>query len=328
MTKNVLLGRVGAVFALVTVAVVAACGDDDANEGGGGPDSGAVALPDGGGTDANAPPSDSGAADVGDTGSSEASTDAGATIQTTVGSTGYIRLFNDAVFASFYEDDTILRASNAPECVVHFRSPTKPRSQAGSITIGGPVVGVDGGPAQPLIGTPDPIAENEYLVFDPAVFPSNDDLQVTVEGAGSDAFPAMPAQALRPPPATLVKLTAPAHDGGPLSVSSTQPLQLTWTPPASAKAGATMVVAFTEIKVPPSGKTASLFCNYPLAAGSAKVPPNLLAALKAVVGAGAAGTLSVFAGGGKEFTANGASYVLAASRFDARDIELASTPLQ
>lgn len=325
-----------ATLTLAVAAATSACDDDlDLPSVEPSPDSGAPTVD--GGHDSSRDPDASldgndaspGAPDSG----SDAEVDAGPTISSEVGVTGYVRLFNDAIFAEFYEDDTILRASNAPECVVHVRSQSKPASPAGTLTIGGPVVGATGGPPEAITVEPDPEAGNGYAFFilDPdqgGVFPSDDALQVVVESAGTDSFPAMAGQALRPPPAELVPVTAPATDAGVLTVDSTTSLPITWTAPATPQSGGRMIFEYSVIDGPASSKIASIFCSYPLSAGSAAIPANLLAEVRARIGAGAVGYLKVYAGGAKEVADAGVSYVLLASRMDAVGLDALDTELK
>ena len=315
--KNFLM-FVGATF--TGIALVCACTDDPSNEGTGGTtaDSGA-SSPDAGMQGVDGAANDSGASDSGTSGEDA---DAGPTITSAVGPTGFVRVFNDFIVGEFYEDDTIVRASNAPECVIHLRSGSKPASPAGTLTIGGPILGSDGGADQPVTVDADPAGANIYFVEGP-IFPPDDALLVHVEGAGTFAFPAMPVQVLRPPPADLVAVTAPAlDDAGTLGIPSTKPLQVTWTAPANAKADARMTFTFTGLDADVTASQGALYCSYPLASGQATIPANVLTELRTRVGGtNARGAIQVYAGGSKEFSANGASYFLATSRLDAVGFE-------
>lgn len=326
MTHVSYLRCIAVVAPLALVAAVSACSDDD------------LILPTGELPDAGVPAADAGTADARapeDAGvpPSDAAPDAAPepTISRVTGSTGYVRVFNDAVFAEFYEDDTIVRASNAPECVVHVRSQSKPASPAGTLTIAGPVVGAEGGPDAPITIEPDPDGGNQYMAFADPVFPAGDALQVWVEGTATESFPVMPAQVLRPPPADVVAVTAPAADAdGALLIDSAAPLAIAWTPPAAPQADARMVFEMTGIDDLDTSKIASLFCSFPLAAGSATIPANLLAEVRAQVGGtgSATGFVKAFAGGAKEFTGGGVSYFLEVGRPDLVGLEVYDAELK
>jgi hypothetical protein len=254
--------------------------------------------------------------------------DAGPTLSTTIGPTGSIRIYMDAIFATFSEDDTIVRASDAPECVVHVRSISKPYSPAGTLTIGGPIVGSDGGTDQTILIEPDtvtPASLNQYVFFGP-VFPPNEALLVQLEGAGTTVFPAMPVQSLNPPAFAPVVITKPVvpDAGAAIVVPSTAPFEIVWTVPAGATATKRVIFGFREISPATGGtKSASIFCSYPLTAGKGSIPPSVLADVKTRVGANASGRLHIYAGGYKEFVASGASYAIEVVREDSTSFSTA-----
>jgi hypothetical protein len=298
-------------------ATALACGDDDAGsatnvgvDAGGTPtDSGTQPLPDG-----NVPPSST---DAGDAGVSDAGGDAGSdadaapTVTASIGPTGLIELADIGAIAFFYEDDTIVRASDSPECVGHLRSETKPSSPAGTITIGGDIVGANGGPATALEIAPD--STNFYFGPD-LVFPADDALTLQVQMSATSVFPPLAVQTLKTPPAGTVVVSAPAKaDAGDLDVPSDKDLAVAWTPPASTT-GQNLYFRFSDIVG--NGKRASISCHFPLAAGSGRVPASLLSYVRNWLGGEAVGLVLTQAAGANELAAGGASYVIFTARTD------------
>lgn len=314
-------------MASAIAGVLAAC-DDDSTGGTGAPDSGAI---DSGGKDSGSSGStDSGSdASTTDTGSDaqqngDTGADAGPVLTSSVGSTGSIQIRQDAVFAEFYEDDVILRWSNAPDCVAHVRSRTKPQSQAGTLTVGGPIVGSDGGTDQAITVTPDPMLG--YVFIGP-VFPFTDALNVELSGTSTVAFPGIPVQTLEPSAAAEVVVSKPVlPDSGDLKIPHTSAFDIAWTAPGSGTAN--KKIAFVLSISPTSAigaKVAILHCAFPLAAGQASVPANILADLRdrATAGTGTTnptGFVHVFAGAKKEIAITTTSYVVEAARIDSTSL--------
>ncbi|MBX3222927.1 MAG: hypothetical protein KF795_20620 [Labilithrix sp.] len=298
---------------------LAACSDSDSTpDGDTSLDAGADTSP--ANTDAGTPDADGAAPDP-DSGQH----DAGPTISSAIGSTGYVKVRDGYIIARFLEDDTIVRASNAPECVVHVRSATKAFSPAGSLTVGGAIVGADGGPEQAIVVDPDETQQYLYVPDPPpesgGVFPPTETLIVQIEGSGSLAFPLMPAQSLPSPAAGALTIAKPIVDtasADPVVISTSEPFEIVWTPPANPHADHRVILALEDINGADAAKIASLHCSFPIAAGKGSVPVNLLAELKSRVGASDTpeAQIQVLAGGYKEFTGGGASYVIEVSRDD------------
>lgn len=253
----------------------------------------------------------------------EQQVDAGPTLTSTTGSTGFVQIRDAYVMAAFREDDTIVRASDTPECVLHSYSVSKPYSEAGTLTIGGEIVDSDGGPSEAITITPDEERQYFFMPEPPpdvgGVFHPGDVFVVHVEGSGSAAFPSMPAQSL---PTALVgelDVTKPEHPGGdPLSISSAQPFEITWTPPEDADPNHRVIVQLRELAGEETPRGANVYCSYPIAAGKGTIAASLLAEIKRIASGTSfpVGALDIVAGGFKEFTGGGASYVIHASRDD------------
>jgi hypothetical protein len=312
--------------AVASVGIALAACSDDATESGTTRDGGSDAsVPDTSRPDTSV--ADTSVADTSVADTSVADADAGPTITTTVGTTGRIHVFGDAVFADFHEDDTIVRASNAPECVAHVASASKPFSNVGKITIGGTIVGSDGGAPTAVEVTADPTMENAYAYFG-EVFGANDTLTVQVATAGTIYIPALALQTLKPPAAAAVTVTAPTKPApvgmipGRLTIPSTQPFEIKWTVPGGNVADKRIVFAFSGITGTPPLKNVALFCGYPLAQASATIPANVLADLKSRAGTGANGQVHIWVGGQKEVSAGGASYVIEVTRNDTTTLHL------
>jgi hypothetical protein len=303
---------------LVAAGITAsACGDDDdANTATNTtPDGGSTPQPDSGstGADGSAPVNPT---DAGDGGKADAGgdADAGPTVTSSFGPTGQIDVFNDGIFAYFWEDETILRASDSTECVAHFRSETKPLSPAGTVTIGGDIVNWSGGAQAPMVLTPSD-GFNAYEYYDSLVFPTDDEFApVQVEKTSTTVFPAIAVRDFQPPPSGQVTVTAPVKPAsGDLIVPSGQDLTVAWTVPAKTT-GLQLRFRYGEIVV--NGKWAHLFCTFPLAAGTGRVPASLLSAIRTRLGAAANGSIRVYAGGAAEIAVGNASYSVMVTRSD------------
>lgn len=177
-------------------AAVVACDSDDNAAGGQASDAGGPDATSSSQTDGAPPPVDGGPVE------------AGPTVSEVLGTTGLIRVFPDAVQAEFRVDDTVFHVSNAPECVVHLAALGKGFSNAGTLTIGGAIVGADGGPPEPIEVGADTESNNNYL-FPGPLFPSDPLLTLQVALAGFSSVPSMPVQTLHVPGSTLLEITAP-----------------------------------------------------------------------------------------------------------------------
>ena len=222
---------------------------------------------------------------------------------------GLIQVFDDAAFAYFFEDDTILRASTRR--VRRLRPlETKPASAAGDRLVA---------PTAPILAIRvEPDEFNFYGAFDP-VFPPDAELDVTLEMNATSVFPAIGVQTLRTPPVGTVAVSQPSAPAtGNLSVPSDRDFVFTWTVPATTD-GLRMQLHFADI-TSTSGRRAQISCAYPLAAGTGRIPASLLAAVKTQLGNGGEGFVYTFAGGGGELVVAGTSYVIFASRQDSTSL--------
>lgn len=315
-------------LAAMTASVLLACGDDD---------TAVTPAPDSGALDANrsdtSTPTDSGGSDGGvDSGSDtgvDTGVDAGPTLTSAVGATGQIYIANDVVIGEFFEDDVILRWSNAPNCVVYVRGLTKPQSNAGTLTVGGQIVGTDGGTDAVINVEFDP----SMGYFYPAtVFAPVDTHTLTVEVAGAGGLAALPVQTMRPPREAPVNVTAPAvpDAGASLNIPSTAPLAFTWTPPVGGFVNEQkMAVRLqTQLTSAANSKLTKLYCAFPLSAGTATIPANVLAELKTRAGGTADAVLHAFAGSAKEVTTATGSYFIEVVRADTTPIAEINAKLQ
>jgi hypothetical protein len=306
-----------------------ACSDDDTNPGepsttdGGGDasphDSSVTPIQDSTtGIDSTTPNLDSGS-DAKPTETTDA--DADATVAPTsteaLNSTGFIRIMQNIAFAEFYVDDLTVRWSNAPECLIVARFPNKAQAAAGTVTIGGAVVGKDGGPAAPVTLESDfgYVAEDQF-------FPATNEFTIDVDEAPtSTGFPPLPVQTLPTSVATPVPILLPSADAGAdgLKISTTKPLEIKWTAP-TGPGDLTNQRMMVELQVNPSeqdtGRFVRLFCAYPLTAGAASIPAEVLADMKARAGGGTpGGNLSLLAGGQRTVTVKDtATYVVEVAR--------------
>ena len=240
--------------------------------------------------------------------------DAGPVVTTDHGSTGYVTIYSDTASCIFYEDDTIVRWPGTPECVLHTRSATKPSSPAGEATLGG-VADVDGGIVQ-LSADPATYGSNQYiypsLVFAPTAEPA---IQFALAEA-PPSFAAITVQTLHPR-AAVVTLTSPP-DVEMTTLSSTEPLQVTWTPPTGANVASQRLIMELDITGDgPGSRHALLSCNYPLSAGTATIPGNVFAETKAQSrAADTNGALTFLAGGYLRQGTGASSYILEVAKSD------------
>lgn len=315
-------------FGLMVIAGAAAvaCGDDASPGDSATPDGGSTADsgarpdgstpndPDAGDDDAG----DAGLADAGDAGLADAGEDADAaptaTVTTSVGPTGLIELDDVNALALFYEDDTIVHVSDAPECVGHLRSETKPASVAGTITIGGEIVGAVGGPPATVDVAPDPADPSNLYYSGDLIFPADDLLSLQIEKDSTTVFPSIPVQTLKTPPAGTVVVSVPEKPAtGDLDVPSDKDLAFAWTPPASTT-GQSLYVRYGDLVA--NGRTANIMCRFPLAVGSGRIPASLLSHVRTWLGGEVSAMIVTNAGGATEVAVGGASYVIFTARVD------------
>lgn len=244
-------------------------------------------------------------------------------ITASLGATARILVTDEAVLAFFKEDDVIVRAADAPDCVAHVSSASKPSSNGGEITVGRPS---DGGVPGPLVVTP-ASTELGWDYFAPeAAFPADQSVLVQVETAGTPAVPVsippMAVQTLRSPPAgtvTMTKPSAPPAVGTELVIPSSQDYELTWTVPA-APGDLRLFVNVVEIGSEQSRKEATIFCSYPLSQGSGKIPTSLLTEIHGRIAGTPKGNMFVGVGSHKEVALPEVSFIVQATRLNSSSL--------
>jgi hypothetical protein len=232
----------------------------------------------------------------------------GAAGTTTRGGVGLVRIYDDAVLGDFSADVTIFHPPDAPNCVVHLGAIEDERARAGTLKVGSIVPSVDTG-------------NNEYVYFG-SVF-ANDSSTLAVSLTGAPGFPAMPDQAVRPPPAATVVITAP--DPGPpppnsifpvVALSQSSPFEIAWDVPASPRADHRIFVGsvFSKNFAQPPRTSAGIYCSFPIAAGHGAIPVSALSYAAQEVGLPAAGGLHLGSGDWKAVAGSDYSYVIEITR--------------
>jgi len=159
------------------------------------------------------------------------------------------------------------------------------------------------------------VAEDQF-------FPATNEFTVDVDEAPSSAgFPPLPVQTLPTSVSTPVAILGPSADAGAdgLKIPTTKPFDITWTAP-TAPGDLTNQRLMVELHVSQSaldtGKNVNLYCAYPLTAGKASIPAEVLADVKARAGGGTpGGTLSLLAGGQRMVTVkDAATYIIEVAR--------------
>jgi hypothetical protein len=235
---------------------------------------------------------------------------------TTLGSTGRIEVAADFIGGVFYAEDTILRATAAPNCVVHIESAAKAFSPAGALVVSSDLVGPDGAPPVSYVVNPDP--SNEYFEFpDPLLYNFPDGTKVHVQLAGTPVFPAILDTTLRSPVFGTIGVTVPTPPStGVLTIPSTAALNIVWAVPAGGGLGHRQHQQVSvRLFVLSPVRWAQLYCTWPLVAGHGAVPAVLLRELRAQLGG--AGPLDaavdLYAGEFREVATAASSYVLFAT---------------
>jgi hypothetical protein len=313
---------------LSIAALFAACDDEENGTTGSGNDAGPPPAYDAGNVVPPDPVADGAAPPVVDSGAkADGEASAAPTVSASVGSTAWIRVADENVVADFFEDDTILRASDGAACVAYVRSLTKAFSAAGTLTVS--TAGQLGGLPLPVLIDPGE-ADNEYFVpfeLDGLLFPRAAGIVVQLEKPAFGAFPAMPVQSLKSPAFDKVTVTAPTVPDAGVGVNPTLPIKagepytITWQVPASPPADQRVFVSVFSL-FPPAGAThkADVFCSYALSTGQGVIPASLLTEVKSRVGANASGNIHIYAGSQKEVVAGSASYLIEVSRPDSTTI--------
>jgi hypothetical protein len=309
-------------LATAAACVLLACGDDDT----------AVtptpdgSVPDSSKPDTSSPPIDSGGGTDTGTGTDtgvDTGVDAGPTVTNTPGSTGEISVQPDIVVADFYEDDTIVHWSNAPNCVAFARGTNKKSGPAGTLKVGGEVVGKDGGADMEIEVSYDP--DMGYF-FPATVFPPVDTYSVNVQTTQAVGFAPMPVEAFRPSREAPITLTAPAAlDGGAFpTIPSTAPYTITWTAPTGGFVNDQVIIVSMVITGSSAltAKNLRLYCTFPLKDGTGTIPANVLSEIKTRGGGGASldGLMHIYSGGAKEVKLSTGSYFVEVARTDSTSI--------
>lgn len=238
------------------------------------------------------------------------SEDAGAPeVVTTVGSVGRIDVSPDAVWAAFFDGNSVFRASASQACVAHERSSNQPFSNAGTLRVVGATAPADAG--APVTVTAEGIAgENAYYVVLPpeeVLFLPNGEDRVEVRLSGlAPSFPPMPPISLRAPSTEFVDVLLPLDASpGEIRLSRGAPLDFEWVPPAD---GVPEVVVIVELDG--NQRYAAVYCTWPASAGEGHIPGALLGAVREKMGGEAPiwGYLSFFTGSGEEVFGPGSSY--------------------
>lgn len=309
-------------LATAAACVLLACGDDD---------TAVTPTPDGSTPDANKPdttaPIDSGGGTDTGTGTDtgvDTGVDAGPTMTSTLGTTSELLVSNDIFVGQFYEDDTILHWSNAPGCVAFVRGPAKVPSQAGTVTVGGAVVGKDGGPDMQTDIDPDQTGS----YFSPGTFyPTVDTFTVDVQIEAAVGFSPMPLTTFRPSREAPIALTAPAApDAGTFApINSTAPYTITWTAPSGGFVNEQVIVVSMLLtgSSANTSKNSRLYCTFPLSGGTGTIPANVLTELK-TRGGGVAldGFMHIYSGSAKEVKVPTGSYFIEVARADSTSIQM------
>lgn len=320
------VGTYGIVLLSAALSSVWACtGDDDVDLG---PDDGAVdasTVTDSGRTadaskDAATNPVDARADAPVDGAISDASDAEVDTVTRRTGPSGLVYVDDVYVVAQFYASDTIVRDSTAPECFALLRPADGFSVNAGTITLGGEIVGKEGGLSEE--GTFDYDTDSGEYFFEGdgnGIFPMGEGYTLSFTLSGTTGFPAVTIAALPTPKNENATFTAPALGAErTLSLRTDTDFVFTWTPPASSD-GQTITLAFTDFTNPVDGVTGALYCNFPAGVGSGRVSAGLLAALRDAT-AGESGLLRADLGGATVLgSADGAAYLVQARRLESTD---------
>ncbi len=275
-------------------------------------------------------------ADASDAGSTMDATE-GSTTTETFASSGWIQVYPFAFQANFFLDDDIVRMSSAPECVLRFRNTQTIDTCVGNLNVGGDYFGQDGGPPAGVINIPCNVGlgGNSYGPGLPTApdggpaswvyYPEAQDihLQLSTDGMNT-GIPDLPVTTLHTPAFSAINFTAPAEpDGGACNVGGftiphDQPFQIQWAVPDAGVSDQRVAVALYGFLSPSPSvyDSAEIWCGYPLSAGQATIPADVLTEVwNRLGGATDAGEplsfeLQVTEGDQREVVVNGASFVI------------------
>jgi len=195
------------------------------------------------------------------------------------GSTGVIELHDDWVRAQFFKNDTILHATDAPNCVAWIRSTDSVPVPAGSLKVGGGLVGKIGGPTEPVFIHFNP-EFFEYSYFIPSsvkLFQQEKVAMLYVQTSGKPTFPSIPLVSLQTAGFHILSVINPVLVNNGLTISSKNGLAISWVVPnsvGSERVGASLFFLFGNSKV------GELRCGAPVLAGKMTLPASLLSVIR------------------------------------------------
>lgn len=230
------------------------------------------------------------------------------------GVTGHIEISDFFIGGAFYADDTIIRSTAHPECVLHIQSSDEKLANVGTLTITSDLVGAPGGPMAPFVIGPD--WRNEYYAFpDPEPlfnFPDGGKVQFSLTGA--PGFPGIPKMTLRTPKFDNIKVTAPVPDANWLvSVPIAESLTFEWDVASADKQVEASQRQHVSVRLFLLGPVnwGQLYCTWSATAGIGELPGVLLREFRSQVGGTgfAEGVLDVYVGEIREIATSKSSYV-------------------
>lgn len=233
------------------------------------------------------PDTDSGA----DAGNEDANTDGGATLQVMTALSGHVDVNWFGVNALFTPDDIVIHSTDYPQCRITLRAKARAdfRADVGSLSIGGSLVGQDGGMPTPLVIPYSTDNAGIYLGFPPEgqIFNQgvSSSVQVQIEGNSGNGVPELGVTTLHSPPYASITVLTPTVPADPddagtgIIVKSTEDFPITWTVPTTpgadaGGAGERIIFALTETLG--LSRTGELRCHFPVSAGQGRVPAALL----------------------------------------------------
>jgi hypothetical protein len=231
---------------------------------------------------------------------------------------GLVQIHENEIVGRFWLGGTVVRMPDAPGCVIHDGLP-EALSPAGTLSVGGPIVGHPGGPEHPILVGQSSFIANQYVHLGPT-FPPAGELLLEVDLSGSELFPAMPTQTLRAPAPEPVVVLSPVPEPHPtganiITIRTTEDFAITWTVPAGQTEAHRMLIGVVSIGDRPVGsRGTSIHCSFPLSAGRGAVPLSILAYVRGRVALPTSAMAYIAAGDQKELAQDGVSYVLEVTR--------------
>lgn len=250
-----------------------------------------------------------------DANSSDAADADTSTLVRTTGPSGRVIIDDIFVTAQFFAGSTIVRDTTAPGCFTMIREGNNAPVGAGAITLGGEIVGTEGGLTEESSFEADP-ETGEYF-FDgngSGIFPMGGGHTLTFALAGTEGFPPASISELPTPGDGDATFTSPVlGDGRTLRLRTDVDLTLTWTAPANSD-GQSITLSFNDFLNTDTGTTASLYCSFSAGAGAGRVPAGLLAALREVAGSNGGFVEADIGGASFLGAADGAAYLVVTRR--------------